>query len=87
MKIQTVWSEKNIHEIQSQGIAVLLAEDFTPEDYSLVSKFVDTDVRIYLEMKKFTGAVDSILVLPIIHGNKTTKLYPGLLKQKQRDNE
>lgn len=83
MKIQTVWSEKDIHEITSQGIAILLAEGFTPEDYSFVSKFVDTDVKIYLEMKKFTGAVGSILVLPIIHGNKTTKLFfVGLGKEE-----
>ncbi len=75
MKIQTVWSEQDIHEVSSQGIAVLLAEGFTTEDYSFVSKFVDTDISIYLELKKFTGAAGSMLVLPIIHDKKTTKLF------------
>ncbi|MDP3788484.1 MAG: leucyl aminopeptidase [Candidatus Chromulinivorax sp.] len=86
MKIQTVWSEKDIHEVESQGIAILLAEGFTPEDYSLVAKFVDTDVKIYLEIKKFTGAAGSMLVLPIIHGNKTTKLFFVGLGKKEDTN-
>lgn len=75
MKIQTVWSEKNIHEISSQGIAILLAEGFTTEDYSFVSKFVDADIQVYLELKKFTGAASSMIVLPVIENKKTTKLF------------
>lgn len=75
MKIQTVWSEKNIHEVPSQGIAIVLAEGFTSEDYAAVSKLVATDIKIYLELKKFTGAASSMVVLPIIHDNKTTKLF------------
>ncbi len=75
MKIQTVWSEQDICEVTSQGIAILLAEGFTTQDYSAISKFVDTDLSIYVELKKFTGAAGSILTLPIIQDKKTTKLF------------
>ncbi len=75
MKIQTVWSEKDIHEVESQGIAILLAEGFTPEDYAVVAQFVDTDFAAYLELKKFTGAAGSMLALPIIQNKKITKLF------------
>ena len=85
MKIQTVWSEQNIHEVASQGIAILLAEGFTPEDYAAVSKLVAPDIKIYLELKKFTGAAASMLVLPIIHDNKTTKLFFVGLGKKENE--
>ena len=83
MKISTVWSEKNIYEVPRQGIAVLLAEGFSSEDYSSVSKFVDADISVYVDLKKFTGAAGSIFTLPIIHNKKTTKIFfVGLGKKK-----
>jgi leucyl aminopeptidase len=75
MRIQTVWSEQNIAQVSSQGIAILLAEGFTTQDYSEVSKFVDTDFSIYLELKKFTGAAGVMLTLPILQDKKMTKIF------------
>ncbi len=75
MRIQTVWSEQNIVHVSSQGIAVLLAEGFTAQDYSEVSKFVDTDFSMYLELKKFTGAAGAMLTLPILQDKKMTKIF------------
>lgn len=75
MKIQTVWSEQNICDMKSQGVAILLAEDFTSEDYAAVAQFVDTDIKVYLDLKKFTGAAGCMLALPIIHDKKTTELF------------
>lgn len=86
MKIQTVWSEQNIHEVESQGIAILLAEGFMPEDYAAVADFVDTDLASYVALKKFTGAAGSLLALPIIHDKKITKIFFAGLGKKDGEN-
>lgn len=75
MKIQIAWSSKGIEELATQGIAILLTEDFTPADYAVVSKIVTTDVAVFLEHKNFKATAGSLLVLPVIHDKKTIKFF------------
>ena len=74
MKIQTAWSTKEISAVPSQGMAVLLTENFTAADYAELSKF-STGIATYLEDKKFKAAAESCLALPVIHENKTVELF------------
>ena len=85
MKIQTAWSTKAISALPSQGFAVLLPENFTATDYMSLSKIVDVDIAVYLELKKFTGAAGSCLTLPVVHDKKTTKLFFVGLGKKEKD--
>ncbi|MBP6869782.1 leucyl aminopeptidase [Candidatus Babeliales bacterium] len=75
MKIQTALSMKDFIAVPSQGIAVLLSEGFTAQDYAAVSNMVTTDVSAYLEFKKFKGTAESNLVLPVIHDGKMIKFF------------
>jgi leucyl aminopeptidase len=51
----------------------------------LVSKLVDTDLSVYLELKKFTGAAGSMLALPVIQDKKITKLFFVGLGKKENE--
>lgn len=75
MKIQIAWSPQGVEELATQGIAILLTQDFTPADYAVVSKIVSTDVAVFLEHKKFKAAAGSLAVLPIIHDKTTLKFF------------
>ena len=75
MKIQTALSHKDFAAVPSQGFAILLSEGFTSADYAVTSEIVSVDVGAYLEYKKFKGAADSCVVLPVVHDGKTIKFF------------
>jgi len=90
MKIQTAWSLKGVDEILaqdlvSQGVAVLLTEDFSAADYASISTMFSTDVVAFLEHEKFKGAAGSLVALPIVEKNKVVTLFfVGLGKKEDK---
>ena len=85
MKIQTVFSQNDICHMTTAGVAVLLQEGFTAQDYASLSTMTDVDLAAYLELKKFTGAQGSMLVLPVIHDKKMTKFFFVGLGKKESE--
>lgn len=75
MRIQTLFHTQTMCDVQAQGVAVLLAEGFQSADYNSLSQLVPADIAAYLEHKKFTGAAESCLTLPVIHQGKTLELF------------
>lgn len=82
MKIQTALSVKDFTQVPTQAIAVLLGEDFSQADLVLLSSIAKTDISIYLDQKKFKGAAESCINLPMVQdGNVIELFFVGLGKK------
>jgi len=86
MKVQTKLSFDTVDLIPSQGVAVILSEDFTSVDYAALSNITSSDIAAYLEHEKFKASEGSCAVLPVMHDKKRTILFfVGLGKKGSED--
>lgn len=83
MKIQTVFSHTSMCHQTNIGIAVVLQEGFTAQDYAELSQMTVVDLSSFLALEKFTAAAGSMVVLPVMQGTKmNTFFFVGLGKQE-----
>ena len=83
MKVTTAITIKNIDEIGSQGIAVLLQDGFEATAYGAAEKIVGCDLGAFLKREKFTGSAGACALLPVIvDGNVINVFFIGLGKKE-----